>query len=159
MEKAEFEQLAVRLRPSLISSARRILGRDDEADDAAQDTLLKLWFFRSRLNGYDKPEALTHLILRRVCISMLRKRRDHDGLEEHTDIAADDTSAMIDPGLTAAIESLPEMEQAVLRLKHLEGMETPDIAALVGSNPGAVRAALSRARKKVRDIYMNSYHL
>ncbi len=157
MEKAEFEHLACRVRPSLISSARRILGRDDEADDAAQDTLLKLWFFRHRLKGYDNPEALTHLILRRVCISMLRKRRCHDGLDEHIDIADTSGSDMIDPGLIAAIESLPEMEQAVLRMKHIDGMETPDIAALVGSTPAAVRTALSRARKKVRDIYQNSY--
>lgn len=89
---------------------------------------------------------------------MLRKRRCHDRLDEHIDIADTSGSDMIDPGLIAAIESLPEMEQAVLRMKHIDGMETPDIAALVGSNPAAVRTALSRARKKVRDIYQNSYH-
>lgn len=65
-------------------------------------------------------------------------------------------SDTIDPDIMEAIEALPKMEQAVLKMKHIEGMETEEIASLIGSNPGAVRTALSRARKRVRDIYLNS---
>ena len=43
MDKKEFETQAKRLRPQLVKQAYRVLGSETEADDIAQETLLKLW--------------------------------------------------------------------------------------------------------------------
>ena len=51
------------------------------------------------------------------------------------------------------IETLPDMQQTILRLRHMEGMDSKEIANLTGSTEVAVRKALSRARQAVRDKY------
>lgn len=153
MQRTEFESLVRNLRPRLMTTAICILGREDEAADAVQDTLIKLWFFKDRLDGYSSPAAPATVILRRVCISALRSRKNSVELSDAEQIAASPYEEAIEPELLKAIDSLPPMEQAVLKMKHLEDMETDEIASLVGSTPVAVRTALSRARKKVRDIY------
>ena len=84
----------------------------------------------------------------------LRGRKTSVGLEEAMRIKAIEDTEPIDPMLIAIIDKLPDREQAVLRMKHIDGMEIAEIAELVGSNQIAVRTALSRARKKVRDIYL-----
>lgn len=156
MQRREFEILVSQLRPRLLSTAIKILGSEEEADDAVQDSLIKLWFFKEKLDNYDNPAAPAAVILRRVCLSALRTRKATTGIENALSIEADTYSEAISPDLLEAIDALPPMEQAVLKMKHLEDMETEDIAALTGATPGAIRTALSRARKKVRDIYLKN---
>lgn len=57
MERDRFEEEARRVRPRLVSEARRLLGDPDDADDAVQDAMLKLWFYRERLDGYSSFDA------------------------------------------------------------------------------------------------------
>ena len=59
--------------------------------------------------------------------------------------------------ILSVIEGLPPLQQTILRLRHMEGMELRDIAALTGSSEVAVRKALSRARQAVRLQYMKRY--
>ena len=56
--------------------------------------------------------------------------------------------------LLALISTLPNFQQAILRMKHIEGFEVEEIARLTGSTPVAVRTNLSRARKKVREQFL-----
>ncbi len=53
-----------------------------------------------------------------------------------------------------AISALPDLQQSILRMKHVEGFEVEEIAAITGSNPGAVRVNLSRARKRIKQQFM-----
>ena len=150
----EFERFAAGVRPRLMAAAVRILGSDDDAADAVQDTMLKMWFFRTRLDDYSDPAAPALVTVRRVCLDRLRSRREYSPLSEALARADESPDSATDPSLITAIETLPPVEQAVLRMKHIDGLETEEIASLTGSNPVAVRTALSRARKKVRDIYL-----
>ena len=52
------------------------------------------------------------------------------------------------------IGTLPDLQQSILRMKHLEGFEVEEIARLTGSTPVAVRTNLSRARKRVKEQFM-----
>jgi RNA polymerase sigma-70 factor (ECF subfamily) len=54
------------------------------------------------------------------------------------------------------VEQLPDKQQTILRLRHMEGMEMADIAALLCTTETAVRKSLSRARQAVRDMMKNS---
>ena len=54
------------------------------------------------------------------------------------------------------IETLPDLQQTILRLRHMEGMDSKEIADLTGTTEAAVRKALSRARQAVRDKF-NGY--
>lgn len=156
MERPEFEKLVDKISAQLHSTAKSILGSQDEAADSVQETLLRLWSIRDRLDMYESPAAVAALILRRICISAVRDRKPSVGLEEAMRIKAIEDTEPIDPLLLVIIDKLPDREQAVLRMKHIDGLETDEIAKLTGSNQVAVRTALSRARKKVRDIYLKT---
>ena len=58
--------------------------------------------------------------------------------------------------LLEMIARLPDLQQAVLRMKHVEGFEVEEIAQLTGTNPVAVRTNLSRARKKIREQFLKN---
>lgn len=158
-----FERHAARLRPRLMGIASSMLKSVEDAEDAVQETLLKLWFFRDNLSAYDSIDAPAVIILRRVCINFLRSKSRSplsllsslSSLHETADESNPDESLSDD--VLLAINALPSTEQAVLRLRHIDGMEIDEIAALTASSPGAVRTALSRARKRVRDHFMNLY--
>ena len=148
---------ARRLRPKLIETARRYLA-DEDAEDTVQDALLRLW---QMLGGLHVPiDGLAVVLTRNLCVSQLRRQHaclplaeEQAGATAAADTAADER---IDR-LMAVVEALPPMQQTILRLRHIEGMEMAEIAALTGSSEVAVRKALSRARQSVRQTYLKKY--
>ena len=54
------------------------------------------------------------------------------------------------------IDSLPNLQRAIMQMKDIQGYETDEIAEITGCGPEAIRSNLSRARKKVRDIYLQT---
>lgn len=157
-----FEGEAARLRPILLRIAMSITGSADDADDIAQETLLKLWFLRDKIHEYSCIDAPARIIARNLSLNAIRDRRPSVAIEqcEHMFFADDaGIASEINEEMTLAIAKLPDTEQAVLKMKHLEGMETEEIAKLIGSSPGAVRSALSRAREKIRKLFtQQTYH-
>lgn len=149
------------MRPALLRLAMHYTEDTDEAEDVIQDVLLKLWFLRERLDTYRSIDALAMVITRHLCIN--RKRGAHldtVALEEGMHIGTDDSPERIlikeekMEELLALIATLPDLQQAILRMKHIEGFEVEEIARLTGSTPVAVRTNLSRARKKVREQFL-----
>jgi RNA polymerase sigma-70 factor (ECF subfamily) len=112
---------------------------------------------RNDLEQYDHIPALSLTITKHLCLNQLKKNeREYDVLDEN--IEADNLSphSRLEQKdeleqLLKIINRLPDLQQSVLRMKHIDGLETDEIAALTGSTPEAVRMNLSRARKKVRD--------
>lgn len=148
------------MRPDIYRTALGIVKDAEAADDVAQETLLKLWSMGDRLDAYDRPGALACIIGRNLAISHLRRRRGDSPLDEAVCLA---TEPSPEETVTRREEAehvdwlmsrLPDTQQAILRMRHVEGMETEEIAALIGSTPGAVRVALSRARHKVKLMFM-----
>ena len=161
MERKTFEIEAKRMRPALLRMAMRYMEDTDEAEDVIQDVLLKLWFLRERLDRYRSIDALAMVVTKHLCMNRKRgSRLETVALEEGRGILADETPEQalmrgerMDE-LLELIETLPDLQQAILRMKHIEGMEVEEIARLTGSNPIAVRTNLSRARKKVREQFL-----
>ena len=153
MTQEEFKEEAQRLRPRLMLTARRYLG-DDDAEDTVQDALLRLWQMVGELR--QPLDALALRLTRNLCIDQVRRRKptvmltDSDG----TDETGDDERI---ERMMAVVSTLPDLQQIVLRLRHLEGMEMNEIADLTGSSEVAIRKALSRARQAVRQKYMKQY--
>ena len=161
MERTMFEIEAKRMRPALLRLAIRYTEDTDEAEDVIQDVLLKLWFLRDKLDRYRSIDALAIVVTRHLCLNHKRDMHlETVPLEEGFSILGEDTPEQdlmrgekMDE-LLALIETLPDLQQAILRMKHIEGMEVEEIARLTGSNPVAVRTNLSRARKKVREQFL-----
>ena len=159
MTQEQFKDEARRLRPRLIELARRYLG-DDDAEDTVQDTLLRLWQMVGELR--QPLDGLALRLTRNLCIDQLRRQRPASSLvSDSTPIGKDETDTPDDDErierMMSVIATLPSLQQTILRLRHLEGMEMKEIAALTGSSETAIRTALSRARKAVRTQYLKQY--
>ena len=154
MTQEEFKEEAQRLRPRLMLTARRYLG-DDDAEDTVQDVLLRLWQMVGELR---QPfDALALRLTRNLCIDQVRRRKPTVMLTDSggTDQADGDDERI--ERMMAVVSTLPDLQQTILRLRHLEGMEMNEIADLTGSSEVAIRKALSRARQAVRQKYMKQY--
>lgn len=154
MTQEEFKEEAQRLRPRLMLTARRYLG-DDDAEDTVQDALLRLWQMVGELR--QPLDALALRLTRNLCIDQVRRRKPTVMLTDSggTDLADGDDERI--ERMMAVVSTLPDLQQTILRLRHLEGMEMNEIADLTGSSEVAIRKALSRARQTVRQKYMKQY--
>ena len=161
MEQHKFEIEAKRMRPSILRLAMHYTEDEDEAEDVVQEVLLKLWFLRERLESYRSIDALAMVITRHLCLNRKRERHlEKVPLEEGKAIIGEDSPEWMIiqeekmDEILKLIAGLPDLQQAVLRMKHVEGFEVEEIARLTGRNPIAVRTNLSRARKKVREEFL-----
>ena len=154
MSQEEFKEEAQRLRPRLMLTARRYLG-DDDAEDTVQDALLRLWQMVGELR---QPfDALALRLTRNLCIDQVRRRKPTVVLTDSGGTDQTDSDDERVERMMAVVSTLPSLQQTILRLRHLEGMEMNEIADLTGSSEVAIRTALSRARQAVRQKYMKQY--
>lgn len=153
MTNQEFEILARRLRITMLHSAERLLGSRDEAEDVVQEALLKLWAMRDRLGDYRSPEALARIVVKRLSLNVLRNYGRHPMVElraeYESDAEADEQSRERIRTLLEAVDRLPSKQQMILRMKHIEGMETEEIAEVAQMSIDAIYQNLSRARRAV----------
>lgn len=149
MTTEAFQQQAGELRKQLVSIAHKYMGNTDEAEDIAQDAMVKLWLMREQLT---LPIAgMASIVTRNLCIDALRKKHktiDIAQLPDEADFS--DDGEQIEQ-LLKVIDSLPSTQRTILRMRHLQGMEMREIALVLGSTEVAVRKTLSRARKVVRN--------
>ena len=151
MTKDEYEIAMQRLRPVLIAEATRYMGNADEAEDMAQDALLKLWQMCDQLKS--PVDGLARVLVRNICLDSIRRRKPREGIESLPPAAGSNEKEEHEriERMMAIVEDLPDAPQTILRLRHMEGMEMKDIARLLHMEEAAVRKALSRARQAVRD--------
>lgn len=148
MTKEEFQIGAEALRDHIVSIARHYLGSTDEVEDIAQDAMVKLWLMHNDL----KPPitGMASIVTRNLCIDHLRRKHVTIDITQLPDSeVVSDEGEQIEQMLKV-IDTLPSTQRAILRMRHLEGMEMRDIAMVLGSSEVAVRKTLSRARMAVR---------
>ena len=156
MTQEEYKEEARRLRPQLLQTARRYLSEDD-AEDTVQDVLLRLWQMVDTLRM--PIDALATVLVRNFCVDRLRRQRQGGRwIVESGWWSADETESdeRIERVL-AMIDTLPTLQQTILRLRHIEGMEIREIAELTGSSEVAIRKSLSRARQTLKQQYVKRY--
>ena len=142
------------MRTTLVRLAFGILRDSDEAEDVVQDVLLRLWQMRDQLRMPIEP--LARVLTRNRCIDIVRRKKPAAGLSMAVFQEEDEALRERIERMMKVIETLPDLQQTILRLRHMEGMEFKEIAELTGSTEAAVRKALSRARQAVRDKF-NGY--
>ena len=152
MEQKDFEIFVLQTRLKLLRSAEILLKDADEAEDAVQDTVFKLWAMRNRLDEYRSVGALSMVVLRRICLNRLR-RADFDLPPTVPDTEPSAEQQLIGREEAERVEkliaSLPDKQQTILRMKHADGLGTATIAQLTGISEEAVRQNLSRARRRI----------
>lgn len=161
MEQKQFKIEVVPLRGKLSGCARRLLDDPQDVEDIVQEVFLKLWYIREELERYDSVEALAVQITKHLCLNRLRSfQYRQEKLSDSAIITADDNpyTALEQKDSVSHVmgimEQLPGLQQTILRMKHVDGFEVKEIAELTGSTPEAVRVNLSRARKRVKELFL-----
>ena len=160
---AFFAVAVVPLRDKLLNYARRMTDDPSDAEDAVQEVMLKLWNLRQKLDEYRSIEAVAMTMTHHLCMDMWRaKRPDTLSLDR---VQAPTPSATPERLLEEKdefrlmreiIDSLPTLQRTIIRMKDIEEYETEEIAEITGCNAEAIRSNLSRARKKVREVYLQT---
>jgi RNA polymerase sigma-70 factor (ECF subfamily) len=153
MTQEEYKEEARRLRPQLLQTARRYLTEDD-AEDTVQDVLLRLWQMVDTLHM--PIDGLATVLVRNFCVDRRRRNQRQMPVLTTDYEQAYETDERIERVL-ALIDTLPTMQQTILRLRHIEGMEMREIAELTGSSEVAIRKTLSRARQALKQQYDKRY--
>ena len=166
MDRQQFERTVAVYRRDFHALALKILGNSDDAEDVAQETLLRLWDIADRLGDYTSVKSLGMLVTRNKCIDRIRAARPTAPLDEAD--GPDDEAPPPDHRLIEAdaertrnrlLDQLPEMQRRVITLRHVEGLDTPEIAEITGQREDAVRVTLSRARRRLKELFLNQRNL
>ncbi|MDR1762607.1 MAG: sigma-70 family RNA polymerase sigma factor [Dysgonamonadaceae bacterium] len=160
MEQEQFKKATLHLRGRLLSYSEYWLGNKADAEDVVQEVYFRLWFMRDELEAVENVEALAMTITKNLSLNQLKKR-DRENRELNDRLPSEALSPVLlleqkdeTALLMRLIAGLPALQQSVIRMKHIEGLETEEIADLTGSSPEAVRMNLSRARKRLKDLYL-----
>lgn len=162
MDRETFDREVAVYRDEFYRLALRTLADRADAEDVAQETLLRLWEMRERLDSYGSVRMLGLTMARNRCIDMLRRVRPVASIEELSGMDSGIRSAeqiMIDKDVaehtSALLALLPEGQRKVLKMRHIDGMETSEIAIATGIREATVRVALSRARNRLKQLFLN----
>ena len=157
MKQGEFLDTVLPFKDKLYRLAKRVLVSNDEAEDAVQEVYLKLWKNKHSIKNYKNPEAFAMTMTKNYCLDRLKSKQAGNLKIVHTnyphsqnlsrEIEANDGVALV----FKIMDTLPEQQKIVLQLRDVEQFEFAEIAKMLDSNETAVRVALSRARKTVRD--------
>lgn len=138
-----------------MSVGRRYGLADDEAQDVAQDTMLRLWAMRDTLDKYRSLESLAVTIARHRCVDMFKRKRmvpiDGRQVMEERFPSPDERLEAADneAWLERRMAELPSSEYQVLYMRQVERRTNGEIAAILGIETTSVATFLSRARRKL----------
>jgi RNA polymerase sigma-70 factor (ECF subfamily) len=163
-DRARFEQLVLPHVDAAFNLARWLLRRRTDAEDVAQEALLRACRFFSGFHGGDARAWLLQIV-RNTCYSWLEKNRPLELSTEFDEemhlqacatpetlaIAGDDRKRLM-----LALETLPPRFREILVLRELEGCSYKEIAAITSIPVGTVMSSLSRARRQLYSALTNS---
>ena len=158
MTSQQFNTEYLPLAPMLYRIAFHILERQDEAEDAVQETFLKLWEIRDKLDDVESAKAYSIRILKNECLDRLRKAKksvpaDQVLVREPISPADEqiDARRRLEKVL-GAIKSLPDSQKQVLLLRTVEGLSYEEISKKMGMSQLTLRVLLTRARGALRNL-------
>lgn len=146
--------LNVRLAPRAFAQAMRMLGDRAEAEDVAQDAMLRLWKMAPDWRqGEAKVTTWLYRVVANLCTDRLRRHRnvDLDAVPEPEDSGHGAEGALQDAAritaLRHALAQLPERQQQAVTLRHIEGLTNPEIAEIMEISTEAVESLTARGKR------------
>lgn len=158
-DRAAARVLTLRMGPLAFRVAQRMLGDRAEAEDLAQEALLRLWKIAPEWRtGEAKVTTWLYRVVTNLATDRLRRRRGI-GLDEAPEVpdgAASAVEQMIDGDRAAALEAalaqLPARQRQAVVLRHLEGLSNPEIAIAMEIGVEAVESLTARGKRALAAI-------
>ena len=153
-----FNALMERHRERVWRICWRLMGTQHDAEDAAQEVFVRLFFDRNTFAGRSAYTTWLHGVAVRTCLTLRRSRRRRRQREE-TDVEQIATAAgtssqphtVVDASHDAMtlLEMLDEEDRALVLMRFAEGHDYEHLAEVFGISPGACRMRISRIREKL----------
>ena len=133
--------------------AFRLLGDSGRMDDVLQDAYVRAFRALPSFRGDSSLETWLYRIVYNACIDDLRRRREHETLEEWDErLVAVPTEPEERLDLAAALASLPPELRAVVLLIDVEGLSYAEAADVLGAPAGTIASRLNRARSHLQAL-------
>lgn len=165
MKQTEFLNIVLPFKDKLFRMAKRLLVSTEEAEDATQEILIKLWSKKNKMDSYNNVEAFAMTMTKNFCLDRLKSKQAGNLKLVHTNYTDANTSLQSELEAKDSISwverimaELPEQQKMVLQLRDVEQYEYEEIEKLLDMKPTAIRVALSRARKTVREKLMEKHN-
>nr|AOE10782.1 RNA polymerase ECF-type sigma factor [uncultured bacterium] len=164
MEQKEFLNTILPYKDTLYRLAKRLLVSSDEAEDAVQEVFLKLWKVRDKIDNYRSPEAFAVTMTKNYCLDRLKSKQASNLKIVHSNYKnSENIERAIEANqgvelLTKIMQTLPEKQKIIMQLRDIEQFEFAEISQMLEINETAIRVALSRARKVVREQLIKQYN-
>ncbi|MEM7382407.1 MAG: sigma-70 family RNA polymerase sigma factor [Bacteroidota bacterium] len=129
-----------------------------------QEILMKLWAKNKMMESYKNVEAFAMTMTKNFCLDRLKSKQSGNLKLVHSNYTDDSSSLQTQVEAKDSVswvekimEELPEQQKMVLQLRDVEEYDFDEIAELLEMKPTAVRVALSRARKTVREKLLQKH--
>jgi RNA polymerase sigma-70 factor (ECF subfamily) len=156
---AAFAALMERFRERVWRVCWRLMGSEHDAEDAAQEVFVRLFFERGKFAGRSRYSTWLHGVAIRTCLTLRRsrsrrRRREEPGDDGRIATAADDTPAASDAidamhDIDRLLEGLDEEDRALVLMRFAENHDYESLAEMFGTTSGACRMRISRIREKL----------
>ena len=164
-DQSALSQLISQYQNQMYSVCLSILKKPDEAQEATQDTFIKMYNALNKFNPDSKFSSWLYKIAYRTSLDYLRKRKKTVDIEEvafsmennelnNEDVLINDE---LSKQLLNAINLLNPEEAGIIRMFHLEEMSVKELADITGMSISNVKVKLFRGRKKLAEIIKTRY--
>ena len=156
-DPAAVQAMVARKLPRMLALAQRMLGDAVEAEDVAQETLLRAWRQAPRwVAGKAKFDTWLHRVALNLCYDRLRRRREipTDALPDRRDEGPAPDRGLLAADVGAAVNGalvrLPDRQREAIVLCHYQELSNIEAAALMDVSVEALESLLSRGRRALR---------
>ena len=158
MKKIRFHDDVLPLKNKLYRLALRITQNSAEAEDAVQDTLIRVWEHREEWEQIDSIEAYAYTICRNIALDMA-------GKAGHGNVQLNEDSSLFNVQCSMfnefeqkerlslvrkIMDSLPEVQRSIMELRDIEGKTYQEIGNILKLSESQVKVYLHRARTIIR---------
>jgi RNA polymerase sigma-70 factor (ECF subfamily) len=158
MTQSDFVKLVLPFKDKVYRLAKRLLVSKEEAEDATQEILIRLWNNNEKIEDYKNVEAYSMTMTKNLCLDRLKSKQAQNLKIVHSNYQDHNVSLQKQVELNDSVdwvskimEELPEQQKIIVQLRDIEEYDFDEIAKVLEMNETAVRVALSRARKTIRE--------
>jgi RNA polymerase sigma-70 factor (ECF subfamily) len=158
MTQAEFLDIVMPFKDKVFRLAKRLLVSKEEAEDATQEILIKLWRNKQKIQEYNNVEAFSMTMTKNFCLDRLKSKQAQNLKIVHSNYQDKNVSLQKQMELNDSVdwvskimEELPEQQKIIVQLRDIEQYEFSEISKMLDINETAIRVSLSRARKALRE--------
>ena len=165
MTQTEFLNVVMPFKDKVFRLAKRLLVSTEDAEDATQEVLIKLWNNKKKIAEYKNVEAFSMTMTKNFCFDKLKSKQAQNLKIVHTNYEDKQTALQKQVELNDSvnwvskiIKDLPELQKTIIQLRDIEEYDLDEISKMLDMNNTAVRVNLSRARKTIREKLTNTHN-